>query len=167
MKQSDPKLASKYGPISLLPIFSKLFEKVKYKRLYSFVTSYRIIHHLQFGLQENHSVDHTLISITEAIRNTLDDRKYQCGVLIDLQKAFDTVNYDILLSKLEHYGIRGTLLIWFQSYLSDKYQNISIKGNDSNLMKTPVGVPQGSVLGPFLFLPFIIDLPNVSENIKF
>jgi len=148
----------------MMLIFSKLYEKVMYKRLYSFVTSYKIIHHLQFGLQENHTVDHTLISITEAIRNTLDGRKYQCGVLIDLQKAFVTVNHDILLSKLEHYGIRGTLLMWFQSYLSQRYQYVSINGNDSILVMITCGVPQGSVLGSLLCLLFINDLPNVSNK---
>ena len=104
-KEGDSEIASNYRPISLLPIFSKLYEKVMHKRLYSFVTSNNIIHPLQFGFQENHSVDHALISITEAIRNTLDDKKYGFGVFVDLQKAFDSVNHNILLSKLEHYGI--------------------------------------------------------------
>ena len=84
LKQGDLNTTSNYRPISLLPIFSKLCEKVMYKRLYSFVTSSKIVHPFQFGLQENHAVDHALLSITEAIRNTLDDRKYGCGVFIDL-----------------------------------------------------------------------------------
>ena len=110
-----------------------------YKRLCSFISSNKIIHSLQFGFQDNHSV--ALIVITEAIRNTLDDRKYGCGVFIDLQKAFNTVNHDILLSKLEYYGIRGTTLMWLQSYLSDRYQYVSINGEYSNLMKITCGVP--------------------------
>ena len=143
LKQGDPNITSNYRPISLLPIFSKLYEKLMYKRLYSFVTSNKVIHPFQFGFQENHSVDHALISITEAIRNTLDDRKYGCGVFIDLQKAFDAVNHDILRSKLEHYGIKGTPLMWFQSFLSNRYKYVSINGENSNLMKITCGVPQG------------------------
>ena len=75
---------------------------------------------LQFGFQENHSIDHALVSLTEAIRNTLDNKRFGCGIFIDLQKAFDTVNHEILLSKLEHYGVRGCALEWFRSYLSDR-----------------------------------------------
>ena len=154
-KQGDSEIASNYRPISLLPIFSKLYEKVMHKRLYSFGTSYNIMHPLQFGFQENHPADHALISITKPIRNTLDNRKFGCGAFFDLQKAFNSVNHNILLSKLEHYGIRGNVLLWFASYLSDRYQYVSVNGRDSNLMKIAYGVPQGSVLGPLLFLLFI------------
>ena len=109
-KKGDPEIRSNYRPISLLPIFSKIFEKLVYKWLYSFVTCNKIIYPLQFGFQENHSIDHALISMTETIRRSLDNKKYGYGVFIDFQKAFDTVNHKVLLFKLEHYGIRGCAL---------------------------------------------------------
>ena len=120
-KKGDPDMTSNYRPISLLSSFSRLYQRLIYKRLYSFITHNKLIHPLQFGFKKHNSIDHSLISMTEAIRNTLDNKKYACGIFIDLQKAFDTVNHGILIDKHEHYGVRGNALSWFKSYLSERY----------------------------------------------
>ena len=96
-KKGNPELPSNYRPISLLSIFSKIFEKLMYKRLYSFLEVHNILYSLQFGFQENHSIDHALVSLTESVKNTLDNKRLGCGIFIDLQRAFDTVNHKILL----------------------------------------------------------------------
>ena len=96
-----------------------------HKRLYEFLEINDILHSLQFGFRCKHSISHTLISMTEKVRNTIDNRNYGCGIFIDLKKVFDTVNHSILLKKLDHYGIRGIPLQWFESYLSNRKQYVS------------------------------------------
>jgi len=156
-----------YRPISVLSIFSKIFEKAMYKRFYSYLECHSILYPSQFGFRRKYSTNHTLLSITESIRNSIDNNEFGCGIFIDLKKTFDTVNHSILLSKLHHYGIRDVAYDWFQSYLSNRQQFVCANGNDSKRLSITCGVPQGSVLGPLQFLFYINDLPNASESLTF
>ena len=163
--KKDSKLDySNYRPISLLINIEKILEKLIYKRLYTSLNNNSIIYNLQFGFRQQYSTSHALINITEIIRKALDDGNIGCGVFVDLQKAFDTVDHQILLAKLSHYGIRKVSNDWFKSYPSNRSQYVSISGYDSGLAAINCGVPQGSVLGPLLFLLYI---NNLNQAIKF
>ena len=153
--KEDSKLDySNYRPISLLSNIEKILEKLMYKRLYTFLNNNNI-YNLQFGFRQQYSTSHALINIIENIRKALDDRDIGCGAFVELQKAFDTVDHQTLLAKLNHYGIRRVSNDWFKSYLSNRCQYVSLNGYEPGLAAINCSVFQGSVLGPLLFLLYI------------
>ena len=163
--KKDSKLDfSNYCPVSLLSNIENILERLMYNRIYKFFSDNNLIYSLQFGIRQKFSTVHALISLTENIRKNLDEGNIGCGIFVDLQKAFDTVEHDILLSKLEHYPICGLANEWFKSYLSNSKQYVSINGYDSNLADVKFGIPRGSVIGPLLFLIYINDL---NQALKF
>ena len=162
-KSNDPMLFNNYRPISLLPFFSKLFERLMYNRLIDFIEKHRLLYQYQFGFRKNHSTFMALVTLLESITSALDNLEFSICILIDFRKAFDTVEHSILLNKLNHYGIRGTALQWFNSYLTNRYQYVNYNNTTSNMKQIVCGVPQGSILGPLLFLSYINDISSVSN----
>ena len=144
-----------YRPISLLSPVSKVFEGLISKRLLGFLNENNIIADQQFGFGKKHATTHVVTDVYTQISNNLDVKKHTCIILLDLRKAFDTVNHSILLQKLEKYGIRGNVLQFFQSYLSKRLQFVFVNSYKSHEKEVKCGIPQGSNLGPILFSLYV------------
>ena len=137
------------------------------ERLVSYLNKYKIIYEHQYGFQKGKSTSLAIMDMYSNLVDAIENKQYSCGVFLDFAKAFDTVIHEILLKKLEHYGIRGNALNWFKCYLSNRYQKVKIGNTLSDERKIIHGVPQGSVLGPILFLLYINDIQNSSNILKF
>ena len=163
-KSGDDMVFSNYRPVSVLPVLSKILERLMYNRLILYINRHDLLYEYQFGFQKGKSTHMTLITLIDKISEALDQGELVIGIFLDFSKAFDTVHHGILLKKLELYGVKDTALKWFDSYLINRLQYVTYNNIKSDKEKVKCGVPQGSIWGPLLFLLYINDLTTVSTT---
>ena len=166
-KSGNKHSFSNYRPVSLLPSFSKVLERLVYNRLQSYFNMHNLLTPCQFGFRENMSTELAILKMQNLISNVLNEKQNAFALFLDLSKAFDTLNHSTLLDKLQHYGIRGTAYNWFSSYLSNRTQFTFYNCHQSATSNISTGVPQGSILGPLLFIIYVNDITNATTDTNF
>ena len=165
-KKGNKSDMNNYRPISVLSVFSKILERIVYKRVYSFLEENNILYGSQFGFRKGLSTEMALLEFLNKIVDAFEKDSFVMGIFIDLSKAFDTINHEILLTKLYNYGLRGIAHKWFFSYLTNRKQCTRFNNSLSDLQYIRCGVPQGTLLGPLLFLLYVNDIYKSAKNIS-
>ena len=166
-KKGDPTLCKNYRPISLLPTISKVLEKIIFTQLSSYFNETKLFFDNQYGFRPKHRTEYAALELIDRIINHMDKYEVPINIFLDLSKAFDTIDHNILLHKLRFCGLDGASLLLFECYLSNRRRYVEIDEMQSETLPVKIGVPQGSILGTLLFTIYITDFPQVSNIFNF
>ena len=166
-KKRDDTIFSNYRSISLLPSISKIFEKVIFEQLASYLDRNNLIHKYQYSFRKKYSTEYASLHIVDYLNYEMDKNRIPTNIYLDLSKVFDSLSHGILLNKLQHYGICDVAQNLLKSYSTNRKQFVQYNEYSSDMTYTHNGVPQGSILGPLLFLIYINDRPNSSNLFNF